>query len=121
MQDNPSYKGSGKLTQKMRQKLVSAARCAIRMRSSDPDRKKALNLLKRDLINGPLHCFGDHTNCSSDFCTHAQERSGPQQASSSNSNDGDDDEDIDDDIEGSLSCVFMCVCVYMCVNVCVCV
>ncbi len=31
VQNNPTYKGSGRLTKKMRQKLVSEARCAIRM------------------------------------------------------------------------------------------
>ena len=24
--------------------------------------------LRKDLINGPLHCFGYHTKCSTDFC-----------------------------------------------------
>ncbi len=32
VQDNPSYKGNGGLTMKMRRRLVSAARCAIKMR-----------------------------------------------------------------------------------------
>ena len=31
--ENPSYKGKGGLTQKMRKRLTSAARCAIKMRS----------------------------------------------------------------------------------------
>ena len=31
VQDNPQYKGSGGLTKNMRQRLVCAARCAIRM------------------------------------------------------------------------------------------
>ena len=31
---------------KMRQRLVSGARCAIKMRSKEPDRKKAIKLLK---------------------------------------------------------------------------
>lgn len=74
VQQNSSYKGSGGLTQKMRRKLVSAARSAIRMRSKEPDPKKALRLLIEDLINGPCHCFGDHTLCSTDFCTNARER-----------------------------------------------
>ena len=33
VQENPSYKGCGGLTEKMRRRLVSAARCAIKMRS----------------------------------------------------------------------------------------
>ena len=52
VQENSSYKGSGGLKLKMRKRLVSAARCAIRMRSKDPDRKKAVKLLERDLLNG---------------------------------------------------------------------
>ena len=44
VQMNSSYKGNGGLTEKMRRKLVSAARCAIRMRSKEPDqgRRKPL-------------------------------------------------------------------------------
>lgn len=69
VQDNPKYKGVGGLTSKMRQRLVSATRCAVKMRSKEPDRKKAIELLERDLINGPLHCFGEHDRCSPDFCS----------------------------------------------------
>ena len=50
--DNPSYKGSGRLTKKMRQKLVSAARCAIRMRSKETDTREAVVKLNKDLLNG---------------------------------------------------------------------
>ena len=71
VKEHPSYKGSGGLTVKMRKRLVSSARCAIRMRSKEIDRKKALESLKKDLIN---HCFGNHLNCSPDFCTTARER-----------------------------------------------
>lgn len=82
VQDNPSYKGSGRLTQKMRKRLVSAARCAIRMRSTESDGKKALAGLRKDLLNGPCHSFGIHTDCSPDFCTIAQDK---QSAASSSS------------------------------------
>ena len=61
---NSSYKGSGGLTVKMRKRLVSAARCAIRMRSKENNRVQALALLRKDFINGPRHCFGIHTHCS---------------------------------------------------------
>ena len=71
--DNPSYKGSGRLTKKMRQKLVSAARCAIRMRSKETDTREAVVKLNKDLLNGPSHCFGIHTHCSSDFCSVTQQ------------------------------------------------
>ena len=38
------------------------------MRSTEPNKKKAVAQLRKDLDNGPLHCFGLHTNCSPDFC-----------------------------------------------------
>ena len=38
VQDNPSNKGRGGLTLKIRRWLVSVARCAIRMRSKETDR-----------------------------------------------------------------------------------
>ena len=38
------------------------------MRSEIPNRKHAAELLRADLRNGPLHCFGVHTNCSTDYC-----------------------------------------------------
>ena len=66
---NSSYKGSGWLTVKIRKTLVSAARCAIRMRSKEKNRVQALALLRKNLINGPRHCFGIHTHCSPDLCT----------------------------------------------------
>ena len=74
VQENPSYKGSGGLTEKMRRRLVSAARCAIKMRSKEVDRRVGIGLLKKDLLNGPNHCFGNHQNCSADFCSTAKDR-----------------------------------------------
>ncbi len=74
VQENSSYKGSGGLTQKMRKRLVSAARSAIKMRSMQENKKEALKKLKHDLQNGPLHCFGFHEKCSSDFCKSAKEK-----------------------------------------------
>ena len=49
---NSSYKGSGGLTVKMRKRLVSAARCAIRMRSKEKNRVQALALLSYIKIKG---------------------------------------------------------------------
>lgn len=77
--ENPAYKGKGGLTSKMRKRLATAARCAIKMRSGESNRAKAIKLLEKDLINGPYHCFGDHCNCSLDFCKVAQKK--PVQAS----------------------------------------
>ena len=54
--NNPSCKGKGGLTEKMRKQLTSAA-CAIKMQSQEADRNVAARLLERDL-NGPFHCFG---------------------------------------------------------------
>ena len=74
VQANPHYKGKGGLTQRMRRRLTSAARCAIKMRSQEADTRQAVKSLERDLINGPRHCFGYHDNCSPDFCSTARER-----------------------------------------------
>ena len=57
VQENSSYKGRGGLTTKVRKRLVSAARCAIRMRSQETDRKKDVKMLERDLIHGPRAVF----------------------------------------------------------------
>lgn len=81
--NNPSYKGKGGLTEKMRKRLTSAARCAIEMRSHEPNKSKAARLLERDLLSGPLHCFGCHDKCSTDFCSTARDR---QNQLNSNSN-----------------------------------
>ncbi len=72
--ENPAYKGTGGLTEKMRRRLVSSARCAIKMRSKEVDRKVAVRQLKKDLLNGPNHCFGNHEHCSPDFCSTAKDR-----------------------------------------------
>ena len=96
--ENPSYKGKGGLTQKMRKRLTSAARCAIKMRNQEPDTKKAMKLLERDLVNGPLHCFGFHSRCSTDFCKVARERNQANRiADDSQTNDPSSCESSDDD------------------------
>ena len=77
VQDNPSYKGKGKLTEEMRKRLTKAARCAISIRSHEPNKKLAVKLVQKDFQNGPRHCFGLHTNCSTDFCKTAQQKSSP--------------------------------------------
>ena len=64
----PNYEGGGGLTAKMRRKLTSAAHSAIKMRSTQPDRKEEVKLLERDILNSPHHCFGIHSNCSSEYC-----------------------------------------------------
>ena len=66
--EKPHYKGRDKLTVAMRKRLTTAARCAIKMRSTESDAKRATELLRQDLINGPRHCFGIHSGCSTDYC-----------------------------------------------------
>ena len=68
MAEKPHYKGKGKLTVAMQKCLTTAARCAIKMRSTGSDVKQATELLQQHLRNGPLHCSGVHTNCSTDYC-----------------------------------------------------
>jgi len=82
------YKGKGGLNSLMRKRLTSAARCAIKMRSKEADQKKAVKLLEQDLINGPRHCFGIHTHCSSDFCKHTKQGKGSMQAEDENCGEG---------------------------------
>ena len=60
VQEKPSYKGKGGLTEKMRRRLTSAARCAIKMRSQEADVATAVKKLEHDLINVSFHCFGQH-------------------------------------------------------------
>ena len=38
------------------------------MRSKESDKQKAAALLQEDIINSPLHCFGSHHKCKSDYC-----------------------------------------------------
>ena len=66
----------------MRKRLTAAARCAIKMRSKEPNKSQALQLLCQDLRNGPLHCFGIHTQCSTDYCTAIQRSCSSPDASS---------------------------------------
>ncbi len=68
VKEKPQYKGKGKLTEGMRKKLTKAARCAIKMRSKEENKTTAIKLLQEDLHNGPLHCFGMHSNCRPDYC-----------------------------------------------------
>lgn len=101
VQDNPSYKGRGGLTVNMRRKLVSGACCAIKMRSANSDRAVGVRLLKRDLLNGPNHCFGNHNHCSPDFCSTVRDRLAQNGQEMTLRSDADQDGD-DDDLVGKL-------------------
>ena len=50
--EKTQHKGKGGLTGAMRKRLASAARCAIKMRSLEKDRAKAIKQLEEDLMNG---------------------------------------------------------------------
>ena len=112
VQENSSYKGKGGLTEKMRRRLTSSARCAIRMRSKESDKSRALKSLERDLINGPFHCFGHHDRCSPDFCSTSKEKlqqssscgNGNAQDGPGSTEDDDDDDDNNDDLVGK--CIY---------------
>ena len=104
---------------KMRRWLVSAACCAIWMRSRDTDCKKAVKLLKEDLTNGPNHCFGIHDKCSPDFCSTAQGRLSQSSASVDDNTDTVmevDSGDGDDILGRLLSRPVLCVCVCVLYN-----
>ena len=45
------------------------------MRIENSNHLQAFKLLCANLYNSPLHCFGVHTNCSTDFCKAAQKSS----------------------------------------------
>lgn len=65
--ENPEYKGKGKLAKQIRVRIVSSIRCAIRMRSLESDMRKAIKNLEHDITNCINHIYGDHSRCS-DFC-----------------------------------------------------
>ena len=93
VENKTTYKGRGGLTKKMRCRLTSAARCAIKMRSKEPDVRKAIKLLEHDLQNGPYHCFGHHQRCSPDFCLTARRKAESSDSSASTSHAGSDEND----------------------------
>ena len=97
------YKVKGGLTLKMRRRLMSAARSAIQMRSKEPDVNIALQLLERDLINVPLHCFGHHNRCSPDFCLAAKNRLQQEPQGTVNSNNVEDDDKDDSNFQAKQS------------------
>ena len=99
VQAHPEYKGKGGLTQQLRKRLTSAARCAIKMRSRDAERVKAIKLLEHNLRNGPYHCFGIHNNCSSDFCTHVRSQQQSLEVAQGDKEDTTNDS-LQEDVEG---------------------
>ena len=66
--DKPHYKGAKLLSQGQRIRLVTAVRCAIKMRSAEPVHSDRVKKLKHDIMNSVNHVFGHHEQCSSDYC-----------------------------------------------------
>ena len=64
--DNPQFRGRGSLTKKVIQRLSVGARVAIAKHSKTGN----VAQLRHDLRNGPSHVFGDHSQCSPEFCTY---------------------------------------------------
>ena len=80
------------------------------MHSREEDKSKALTLLKQDLINGPYHCFGHHTNCSPDFCQTARDSSAAaanrDSESTGNENTCTEETTDDDDDDTDITCKY---------------
>ena len=95
-------KTKGNLPKSTRIRVVSSVRCAIGMRSK-PNVKNATRLLETDIKISVHHIYGNHYNCSSDFCKVKQ---GQQNISnncavnieSKTDNDEDEDDIISDQI-----------------------
>ena len=68
VKDKPQYKGKHKLTAAMRLRLTMAARCAVIMRSKEDDKRRAASLHQTDIMNGPMHCSGNHHICRPEYC-----------------------------------------------------
>ncbi|XP_060568496.1 uncharacterized protein LOC132727107 [Ruditapes philippinarum] len=49
-------------------RICSGVRCAIVMRSSEPNKMTAIKKLKQDIRNAGRHVLGLHDLCSTDFC-----------------------------------------------------
>ena len=50
-------------------------KCAIAQNSVNKD----VATLRQDLRNCPYHCFGDHQQCRTSYCKHAEEGNGGKQ------------------------------------------
>ena len=53
------WKGRNGLTEQKIRRIAAGARAAIRMHAKTGN----VDLLRKDLRNGPYHVFGDHRNC----------------------------------------------------------
>ena len=92
--EKPYYKGKY-LTKQTRIRLTTAVRCAIRMRSKEEDRPRAITQLGHDIKNSVHHIFGNHFNCSSDFCKVKQGQVQPTSPSLETRSSSEQDDEID--------------------------
>ena len=69
------YKGAKMLSRQQRVRLVTAVRSAIRMRSKEAVDSNRVPKLRHDIMNSVHHIFGNHDNCSSEYCKVAQGQS----------------------------------------------
>ncbi|CAC5378247.1 unnamed protein product [Mytilus coruscus] len=95
--ENPSYKGKGKLCKRTRIRIVSAVRCSIRRRSSEINKTLAIKNLEHDIRNTTSHIYGDHTRCNEDFCK-VKQTSDKNHSNEAQTDEIDDDDNGDDDI-----------------------
>ncbi|KAJ8298823.1 hypothetical protein KUTeg_022883 [Tegillarca granosa] len=63
VEENTYYKGKNHLSKAARVKIVSAVRCAIRLRSMETDKQAAVRLLQHDIHNSVHHVFGNYSRC----------------------------------------------------------
>ncbi|CAG2243766.1 unnamed protein product [Mytilus edulis] len=98
--ENPSYKGKGKLCKRTRIRIVSAVRCSIRRKSSEKNKTLAIKNLEHDIRNTTSHIYGDHTRCNEDFCKVKQtlDKNHSNGAQTDAVDDDNDDDNGDDDI-----------------------
>ncbi|VDI52914.1 Hypothetical predicted protein [Mytilus galloprovincialis] len=97
--ENPSYKGKGKLCKRTRIRIVSAVRCSIRRRSSEKNKTLAIKNLEHDIRNTTSHIYGDHTRCNEDFCKVKQTLDkNHSNGAQTDAVDDNDDDNGDDDI-----------------------
>ena len=59
------WKGGNSLTEQKIRRIAASARAAIRIHAKTGN----VDLLRKDLRNGPYHVFGDHRNCNEEFCS----------------------------------------------------
>ena len=91
--EQPLLQGKRKCDPEDPEKASKCSEMCDTHEKSKVDGGKALSLLREDLVNGPLHVFGVHTRCSTDFCTVRQQQQSQQSPSEARNTDPTDDEE----------------------------